>query len=217
MKTFLILVLCWLGLSLSAHAAVNINTANQTELESLPGIGPVRAKAILEYRKKNGGFKSVDELTRVDGIGPVTLKNARNDIVLDTNLTSKPAASSASLKNHTANNKALKPAMPAPNTPAPTTIKTTTPITTTQPKRANMAIIVPAKPVLSQVQTKPATSTSIAPPSKLAPAKAKPFMLKDSETKPSLSEASKINSAKKPDNGTKPSAIKPQSEKAAPK
>ena len=74
MKTFLILVLCCLGLGISVQAAVNINTANQTELESLPGIGPVKAKAILEYRKKNGGFKSVKELTRVDGIGPVTLK-----------------------------------------------------------------------------------------------------------------------------------------------
>jgi len=137
--------------------------------------------------------------------------------VLDTSLPSKPAASSASLKSHTGNNKALKPAMPAP-----TTIKTTTPITTTQPKRANMAIIVPAKPVLSQVQTKPATAASIAQPSKLAPAKAKPVRLKDSETKPSLPEASKVNPvkvspAKKQDNGTKPSAIKPQSEKAASK
>ena len=117
MKTFLILVLCWLGLCYSAQAAVNINTANQTELESLPGIGPVKAKAILEYRKKNGGFKSVDELTRVDGIGPVTLKNARNDIVLDASATSKPTALSAYPKSHADSKKTLKQA--APTKPAP--------------------------------------------------------------------------------------------------
>ena len=113
MKTFLILVLCWLGLCYSAQAAVNINTANQTELESLPGIGPVKAKAILEYRKKNGGFKSLDELTRVDGIGPVTLKNARNDIVLDASATSKPTALSANPKSHVDSMKTLKQAAPA--------------------------------------------------------------------------------------------------------
>jgi competence protein ComEA len=139
MKTFLILVLCCLGLGISVQAAVNINTANQTELESLPGIGPVKAKAILEYRKKNGGFKSVDELTRVDGIGPVTLKNARNNIVLDASAMTKPTAVSANQKSHTDSKKVLKQLAPVA-----TPIKT--PI---QPTRANKAIVVPAKAIVS--------------------------------------------------------------------
>ncbi|MCC2682697.1 MAG: Competence protein ComEA helix-hairpin-helix region [Nitrosospira multiformis] len=46
----------------AAFAAVNINTATQAELESLQGIGPAKAKAILDYRKKKGSFKSVDDL-----------------------------------------------------------------------------------------------------------------------------------------------------------
>ncbi len=151
MKTFLILVLCWLGLCYSAQAAVNINTANQTELESLPGIGPVKAKAILEYRKKNGGFKSVDELTRVDGIGPVTLKNARNDIVLDASAMTKPTALSANPKNQADKKKSMKQVAPAA-----TLLKT--PI---QPTRANKAIVVPAKTIVSP---KPAsTATNAAP------------------------------------------------------
>jgi len=54
-------------------ALVNINTATQAELESLPDIGPVTAMAILAWRDEHGGFTSVDELLEVDGIGDVTL------------------------------------------------------------------------------------------------------------------------------------------------
>jgi len=49
--------------------AVNINTANQGELESLPGIGPSLAKKIVEFRQKNGGFKNPSDLMAVPGIG----------------------------------------------------------------------------------------------------------------------------------------------------
>lgn len=49
---------------------VNINTANAKELESLPGIGPSRAQKIIDYRDKNGPFSSIEEITKVDTIGP---------------------------------------------------------------------------------------------------------------------------------------------------
>ena len=52
---------------------VNINTADQTLLESLPGVGPVTARSILDYRAEKGGFTSVDELLEVSGIGDATL------------------------------------------------------------------------------------------------------------------------------------------------
>ncbi len=52
---------------------ININTADKEQLILLPGIGPVTAEAILAYRKDNGNFKSVDELTKVKGIGDKTL------------------------------------------------------------------------------------------------------------------------------------------------
>jgi competence protein ComEA len=52
---------------------VNINTADQEILTQLPGIGPVTADRIVEYRKANGNFKSIDELTSVKGIGDKTL------------------------------------------------------------------------------------------------------------------------------------------------
>jgi len=53
----------------STAGPVNINTANLKELESLPGIGPVIANNIIEYRESNGSFKKKEELKNVSGIG----------------------------------------------------------------------------------------------------------------------------------------------------
>jgi competence protein ComEA len=50
-------------------AAVNINTATASQLEGLPGIGKATADRIVEYRQKNGGFKKVEDLMNIRGIG----------------------------------------------------------------------------------------------------------------------------------------------------
>lgn len=52
---------------------VNLNTANETELDALPGIGPATATAIIAHRRENGSFKSVEDLLNVPGIGPSKL------------------------------------------------------------------------------------------------------------------------------------------------
>jgi competence protein ComEA len=52
---------------------VNLNTATEAELDTLPQVGPVTAGSILAWRDEHGGFTSVDELLEVDGIGEVTL------------------------------------------------------------------------------------------------------------------------------------------------
>lgn len=48
---------------------ININTATQTELETLPGIGPSTALRIIEYRKENGKFNSIEDIKKISGIG----------------------------------------------------------------------------------------------------------------------------------------------------
>jgi competence protein ComEA len=57
---------------------VNLNTATMAELDTLPGVGPVTAQAILDWRAANGSFTSVDELLEVDGIGDATLADLRD-------------------------------------------------------------------------------------------------------------------------------------------
>ncbi|GAB7562449.1 hypothetical protein LG202_04880 [Methylobacillus methanolivorans] len=73
-------ILLSLGLSFSAMAAVDLNTASVTELESVKGIGPAKAQAIVDYRKSHGGFKTVDELDNVKGFGKKSVDNLRSEL-----------------------------------------------------------------------------------------------------------------------------------------
>ncbi|MBU1023822.1 helix-hairpin-helix domain-containing protein, partial [bacterium] len=61
---------------------ININTATEMELESLPGVGEVRAKDIIEYRNRNGGFKSKSEIMNVKGIGDGTYEKIKDLIYI---------------------------------------------------------------------------------------------------------------------------------------
>lgn len=78
-KIFLVFIVLF-GLSLPVLAGVDINTASQADLEAIKGIGPVKAKAIIEHRNKYGLFKSVEELTNVKGIGNGTLKRLGDQV-----------------------------------------------------------------------------------------------------------------------------------------
>lgn len=57
-----------------AAGQININTASQQELETLKGVGPSTAAAIIHYREQNGAFSTVDELVNVKGIGDKKLQ-----------------------------------------------------------------------------------------------------------------------------------------------
>lgn len=95
MKRFVLAaVISFMGLLASALAlaAVDINTANESQLETLPGIGPGKAKAIIAERQANGPFKSVDDLGRVKGIGDKTLAELRSQATVG----SSPPAPSTS-------------------------------------------------------------------------------------------------------------------------
>jgi comEA protein len=61
---------------------VDINTADTMALEGLPGIGPAKAKAVIEYRQKNGTFKTVEDLKNVAGIGDKTVEQLKDKITV---------------------------------------------------------------------------------------------------------------------------------------
>ena len=61
----------------SADTRVNLNTATLTDLEALPGVGPVMAQRILQWRTTNNRFSSVEELQEIDGIGPKLFSRLR--------------------------------------------------------------------------------------------------------------------------------------------
>lgn len=74
-----------------ALAAVNINTATAEELKALPGIGPAKAQAIVDYRQSNGGFKSVEDLKKVKGIGEGIFNKLKAEATVSGSLPAKAA------------------------------------------------------------------------------------------------------------------------------
>ena len=72
--------------------ALNLNTATQDQLESLPGIGPKVAERILEYRTKSGGFKRVEDLMNVKGIGEKSFLKLKPLIVVPPKTDKAPGA-----------------------------------------------------------------------------------------------------------------------------
>jgi competence protein ComEA len=59
---------------------IDINTADQAQLETLPGIGPTRAMAIIEYRSSHGPFQTIEDIQNVPGIGHATFENLKDHI-----------------------------------------------------------------------------------------------------------------------------------------
>ena len=68
--------------SQTSTGIVNINTADATALDSLPGIGPAYSQRIIDYRTQNGKFKSIDEIKNIKGIGDKTFEKLRDLITI---------------------------------------------------------------------------------------------------------------------------------------
>jgi comEA protein len=113
--------LLWLGASSVALAGkkpplkpVNINTATESELQQVPGIGPATAKNIVQMRKSYGQFKSVDDLLAIRGIGRKRLEKMRKYLTLGkppgATKTAPPAKGAGSGKSPPAWPKSVPPA-----------------------------------------------------------------------------------------------------------
>jgi competence protein ComEA len=166
MKRFL-LGLVLLVFASFAIAAVNINTATKEELDALPGIGPVKAQAIVDYRKANGPFKSVDDLKKVKGIGDVTFDKLKGDL----------AISGAST-----------PAKAAPATAA----TKAEPMKSAAPPAAAATPAAPAKAEPAKVA---APAAPPAAPAKAEPAKPADAMAKDTKSKDAMAKDTKSTDA----------------------
>lgn len=154
-----LLMLC-LALALSigaAFAAVDVNTADQTSLEAVKGLGPVKSKAIIDERTKNGPFKDADDLaSRVKGLGTKSVTNLEQAGLTiggsstpptGTKASKTPAATNAgaaapaksTVKPSTAATAATSPAATTATTPAVTPATTADAASTTKGKKGKKA------------------------------------------------------------------------------
>lgn len=105
LRRFLVAAVLALVTLVANAQSIDVNTATAAELEALPGIGPTKANAIIAYREQNGPFQSVDDLTKVSGIGDKTLQAIRDQITVGA-----PAAESSAGSTEPAAGEPAKPA-----------------------------------------------------------------------------------------------------------
>ena len=68
--------------SVTNDGVININNATESDLDSLPGIGPARARDIIKYREEKGGFISIDELKNIKGIGDKSFEDLKDKVTV---------------------------------------------------------------------------------------------------------------------------------------
>jgi competence protein ComEA len=100
------------------EGVVNINTASNEELELLPGVGPAKARLIASYRQQHA-FRTVEELARVKGIGPRTVRRLRPHLVVRGPTTARPTPRRPIALTTPAPPPTPAPTPPTASTPAP--------------------------------------------------------------------------------------------------
>jgi competence protein ComEA len=126
-----LLMLCvTLILSLSATlaaATVDVNTADQATLETIKGIGPVHAKAIVDERTRNGPFRNADDLAaRVKGLGPKSVAHLEAAGLTINGSSAPPGGGTSAAKSSAASHKSSASTAPATPVTTPATTATTT-------------------------------------------------------------------------------------------
>ncbi|WP_233849821.1 ComEA family DNA-binding protein [Paraburkholderia sp. HD33-4] len=185
-KLFMLCVAVVLSLSAGFAAAVEVNTADQAALESVKGIGPVHAKAIIDERAKNGPFKNADDLAaRVKGLGQKSVENLEAAGLTVNGSSAPPTGAKTSTKSATK----TAPAAPAATTTAAPA--TPAPAATTAPAAAAPASA--EKPSKSKKKGKAAASDAAAASAPAAAAASAPADA--SGTKASKKKAKKSKAA----------------------
>ena len=115
----LLIALVLLVFSSFAIAAVNINTATKEQLDALPGIGPVKAQAIVDYRNANGPFKTPADIMKVKGIKEGEFAKIKDQIAVSGVTTAAPAAPAKAEPAKKEPAKTAPPAATPPAAPAP--------------------------------------------------------------------------------------------------
>jgi competence protein ComEA len=95
MKRLLFLVSLLAFSTLASAAPINLNAATMAELAALPGVGAVKAKAIVDYRAANGCFKNMSDLLKINGVSQSDVDGMKDLIVVGVCPRSGPAASKA--------------------------------------------------------------------------------------------------------------------------
>ena len=139
MKRIYLLIVMLLTATQFAFAAVNLNTATQAELETVKGIGPVKAKMIIDDRAKNGPFKSLEDLDRVKGFGMKSVDKLRGEVSVTGATRIAPAAAQSTAKPATQPAPAVKTA-PVKASPAPAAAMPTAATPVTAPAPADKAL-----------------------------------------------------------------------------
>lgn len=132
------LLMLWVAIMLSigaAFAAVDVNTADQAALESVKGLGPVKSKAIIDERTKNGPYKDADDLaTRVKGLGTKSVANLETAGLTIGGSSAPPTGKTATRPSSTtgaaASNSTVKSSTAATAATSPAATTATTPVTT---------------------------------------------------------------------------------------
>ncbi|MGA7782887.1 MAG: helix-hairpin-helix domain-containing protein, partial [Paraburkholderia sp.] len=140
-KLLMLCVALVLSLSAGFAAAVEVNSADQATLETVKGIGPAHAKAIIDERTKNGPFKDADDLaTRVKGIGTKSVTNLEAAGLTINGSSAAPSGTKAATKSST--------------TSSTTAAKSTAAATTAAPAATTPAMATPAAPAAASATKK---------------------------------------------------------------
>lgn len=181
-KRFLAILTALLLWSSLAFARLDINTATAEQLDGLKGIGPVKARAIVDYRRQHGPFRSVDDLQNVPGLGPAIVNGFRREVTVGAAVgegRERPAAKPAA--SHPFDQRPAMPARPAAEkasppgglAPAPARPAGAAPLPApAQPAKVPAASAKPAAPAQPAALARPASpATPAGVPPVAAPAR----------------------------------------------